>query len=301
MGIEEKKKHLGCNKAPDDARDFILRSPKWMPETLEYVDYTDQMLPVKDQGDELTCVGFAASAMKEWQERMELGGKELKLSPRFVYEHARKIDDIPDEMGGTNLRSAMKILRKQGICTEELWPYTGEASENIYSEADKYRIASYGKIPSIMDKRSALITNGPFVVGVEVFDTWYSAEVEEKGVIPDVNGDENMGGHAICVVGYDDKNRLFKFRNSWSERWGDGGYGYIPYDYMEKHSWDAWTSVDITVPYIPKDKKDTDEEEGLKEIVKEMMRDLIAEQTPELTSDASITEIIIRISSTEEE
>ena len=41
-----------------------------------------------------------------------------------------------------------------------------------------------------------------------------------------------LGGHAIVIVGYDEEKRLFTFRNSWGEDWGDKGYGYLPYDYV---------------------------------------------------------------------
>ncbi len=37
-------------------------------------------------------------------------------------------------------------------------------------------------------------------------------------------------GHAVAIVGYNDKGFLVK--NSWgTDRWGDGGYGWISYDY----------------------------------------------------------------------
>jgi C1A family cysteine protease len=44
--------------------------------------------------------------------------------------------------------------------------------------------------------------------------------------------DPRGGGHAICLVGYDDSKRLFTFRNSWGESRGDKGYGILPYAYV---------------------------------------------------------------------
>ncbi|CAF1461385.1 unnamed protein product [Rotaria sordida] len=37
----------------------------------------------------------------------------------------------------------------------------------------------------------------------------------------------------MLAVGYSDKWRVFIVRNSWGTKWGNNGYVYIPYDYME--------------------------------------------------------------------
>jgi C1A family cysteine protease len=55
------------------------------------------------------------------------------------------------------------------------------------------------------------------------------------------------GGHAICFVGYDSKKKLIKFKNSWGTNWGDNGYGYLPYNYINDFCWDAWAVKDINV------------------------------------------------------
>jgi Papain family cysteine protease len=44
------------------------------------------------------------------------------------------------------------------------------------------------------------------------------------------------GWHAIPVCGYDDVTSRFEFKNSWSPYWGNGGYGTIPYEYVETYS-----------------------------------------------------------------
>jgi C1A family cysteine protease len=60
-------------------------------------------------------------------------------------------------------------------------------------------------------------------------------------VIPDPKPDDSVvGGHAICIVGYDDRKRLFKFENSWGPHWGDHGYGFVSYGYMDAHGAGAW-------------------------------------------------------------
>ena len=72
--------------------------------------------------------------------------------------------------------------------------------------------------------------------------------VDDTGVIPyPANPDEMLGGHAVCAVGYDDSKQLVKFKNSWSFAWGQNGYGYLPYKYIDDFMWDSWIAKDIAV------------------------------------------------------
>ena len=54
------------------------------------------------------------------------------------------------------------------------------------------------------------------------------------------------GGHAVMSVGYDDGKKIkgaglnapetkgaLMIRNSWGGGWGEKGYGWLPYDYVE--------------------------------------------------------------------
>jgi hypothetical protein len=276
MELDEMKKRLGCIRAPEDQRDFVFRSTRrlYLPQS---VDYTNEMTPVEDQGSEGSCVGFACGAMKEWQEKKDWS-RPIDLSSRFIYEKARKIDNFPDTQDGTDIRSAMKVLRGDGVCTEECWPYvpqnSGQPCEGAESEAAKYKISTFTAIPGIQDMKIAIVNNGPFVIGIVVFDSWYANNVHLTGDIQMptaeevsiINDNPNaFGGHAICIVGYDDVTQRFKFKNSWGTDWGNDGYGTIPYDYLKDYGWDAWTTIDVVSPDIPQPKplKIGDEVTGL--------------------------------------
>jgi len=65
-----------------------------------------------------------------------------------------------------------------------------------------------------------------------------------------------VGGHAVVAVGYDDNMKIkntnpgdvettgaFLIRNSWGTRWGDGGYGWLPYDYVLRRLAVDWWSL----------------------------------------------------------
>lgn len=240
---------LGCLKDKKDLRDIpmgLVLPPIKVP---TQVDYSDVMTAVRDQGDEGTCVAFASVVgMKEYQDAKEYR-KTIKLSPRYLYNLCKANDGIPDEEG-TYPRVAMKMLLKHGVSPESYWPYRPHQEDACRPGADKaariYMIKAYARLNSVQDMKRSLVVNGPFLVGVDVFASWFTDKVSKTGVIPMPGShDELQGGHAICIVGYDDSKKLFKFKNSWSRGWGDKGYGYIRYEYISRYCSDAWSGTDL--------------------------------------------------------
>ena len=49
------------------------------------------------------------------------------------------------------------------------------------------------------------------------------------------------GGHAMTVVGYDDRKQAIKVINSYGAAWGDGGFGWIAYDTFLRDAKEAYT------------------------------------------------------------
>lgn len=240
---------LGCKKDPKDLRDIamgLVLPPIPIPKSF---DYTPYMSPVRDQGNEGTCVAFASVVgVKEYEDSKEYK-KLIELSPRFVYSLCKKFDGAPDEEG-TYPRVAMKVLLNYGVCPESFWPYNPHQKNQPKKEADssakKYRIKAYARLKTIMEMKRSLVVNGPFLAGVKVFESWFDKKVQKTGLIPmPKRNEELMGGHAICIVGFDDTNGLFKFKNSWSVKWADKGYGYLYYDYIKQYCSDAWSATDL--------------------------------------------------------
>jgi len=240
---------LGCVKDKVDDRDYLMRVYLPVIKIPKAIDYTPKLSPVRDQGDEGTCVSFAsASGMKEYQELIDYE-KLVELSPRFVYSECKKIDGMPKEEG-TTIRAAMQVLENKGVCQEKFWPYLPhqktKARKGAIDNAKKFRIMTYARILDLNELRLSLASNGPCVIGVEVFGGMMNTKT---GIVPMPEKNESsLGGHAICPVGYDDKKKVIKFKNSWSGEWGRKGYGFLPYAYVERYMIDAWSSVDIDDP-----------------------------------------------------
>jgi len=223
-------------------------------------DWTPYMSPVKDQGRLGSCVGFAVTAMKEYQEQKEhmqevlLEGKDYTrkedhydLSEAWVYWKSKTIDPWPDQEG-TSIRCAMRVLHKIGIPCEAGWEYDdrfkGKPKGWAKLIAKWGLIDSYWRVEGIEDLKVAL-DDQPVVIGIACFEEIFNPK---NGVVNyPANPDNLLGGHAVCAVGYDEGTQLVKFKNSWSTGWGDEGYGYLPYNYINDYMWDAWVAKDMKV------------------------------------------------------
>jgi len=255
---------LNLLKDDIDDRDRILNSRKYLIESnvVKEIDHSQNMSPVKNQGKLGSCVSFAVTALKEWQEKKEyvfekyILGKDKKrndneeydFSEQWLYYNCKKIDAWPNEEG-TSIRYAMKVLKSIGIPVEEGWRYNdidkGKPESWATLVARWNKISSYSRITDINLLKNALL-DSPVPIGIGVFREMF--EPGDSGIVNDPLDRNTMyGGHAICAVGFSDRTELVKFKNSWGTDWGDGGYGYISYKYINDFMWDAWIAEDLRV------------------------------------------------------
>jgi C1A family cysteine protease len=217
-----------------------------LPNTL---DYTSEMNPVRSVGSEGSVLGFAMADAMEYQIRKHLGKKVL-ISPRFIYNGAREIGHRTDDAGAF-FEDGLQLLRRTGAVTEEIWPYrAGEYRAKPPADIEKaehYKITDSILLKNTAEIKAALRRYGPVVIGIPVYDPAWSTS---SGIISmPTSKDSPGGGHAVCVVGFDDGKKTLKFKNSWGADWGDKGYGYLPYEYIDKYLSEAWAlSMEPTKP-----------------------------------------------------
>ena len=128
-----------------------------------------------------------------------------------------------------------------GDCCETGWdfvPALDRASQGVGLEADlpyapdalckaispKWRLSSWQTALSAEDRRYAVV-HGPVIAGMRVFDDF---RYYKKGIYEHATGDE-VGLHAVCVIGYDDEASCWIVKNSWSAAWGEDGFCRIAY------------------------------------------------------------------------
>lgn len=200
------------------------------------VDLRKSMPPIYDQGNLGSCTANAIGATDHY--RMIIDKKIAFMPSRlFIYYNERAIEGTIDKDSGASLRDGIKTLAKQGVCPEAMWPYNVPAfkdkpSQICYTEALKHQAIKYQRIngTSLTSLKYCLQKGNPIVFGFNVYESFYS--IGKNGIMPLPKSNEVCdGGHAVVIVGYDDKNKMFVVRNSWGSSWGDNGYFYMPYSF----------------------------------------------------------------------
>ncbi len=222
----------------------------------------NRMPPVRNQGGRGTCVAFAGVALREY-----LLADRVALSEQFLYWACKELDGDPAP--GTYIHTAMTAFAEYGVCPAPVWPYNSHPSDvegqgpppqGAREAASSYRLPSARTVESGLVLHYKHVLAGkdgkggmPIVIGTLVFDSWYqSAETNRTGKITlPFPGEEPVGGHAWCVVGYVDDEAVpgggyFVVRNSWGAEWGSDspeapGHALMPYAYVERCADEAYT------------------------------------------------------------
>jgi C1A family cysteine protease len=227
------------------------------------VDLTAWCSPIEDQGSLGSCTANAGVGLIEYYERRAFN-EHLDASRIFLYKVTRKLLHWAGDTGAW-LRTTMKAMVLFGIPPEEYYPYDISKFDNepdafCYAFAQNYQSIKYYRLDTVNlapDQLLARIKNFlaagfPSMFGFTVYNFG-----NEKGEFefPGPN-DRVQGGHAIVAVGYDDNRKIgkdkgaLKIRNSWGTAWGEGGYGWLPYAYVEAGLADDFWSL-LRAAYVP--------------------------------------------------
>jgi hypothetical protein len=220
------------------------------------VDYTAEMGPVRDQGQENSSVGFAVAAALEYQV-WKISKKRVTISPRYIYYEARlKLGTGKLADSGAVLRDAIEVVATRGAVAEDVWPFRqGEVNAKPPMKvevAERYRITRYQLLRNVPELKAALLRTGPVVGGFLAYGETFGGDNSGLAAMPKP-GEVSFGSHAVCFVGFDDRTQRLKFKNSWTAKWGENGYGYLPYEYANRFLSEAWEIMVADPKDGPKD------------------------------------------------
>lgn len=210
------------------------------------MDLRAELGPVRDQGDRGTCLAFSVTALHEFAGRP--AEDYADLSEEGLYWGCKQQDG--DWQQGTTFESARDALDNWGQPKAEDWPYDGTRDDSeeyappagALGSTDWFR-AELGSVGRELHRLKEFLSERTIVaIGLGITGDFSTTP---DGRIPE-DSDPVAGLHAIVLVGYSDQEGAFIFRNSWGDEWGDEGYGYLPYQYVEAHISDAWVIESLT-------------------------------------------------------
>ncbi len=207
--------------------------------------YVDCEVPILDQGSEGACTGYGLATVVHYLlRRRAVMPDHTEVSPRMLYEMARRYDEWPGEdYDGSSARGAMKGWHKHGVCTDTDWPSEpgrrhGGLNEARVSAARKRPLGAYFRVNhrDLVAMHAAIAEVGILYATATVHAGW--EKVDANGDIPFES--TPLGGHAFAIVAYDVAG--FWIQNSWGPGWGVRGFARMSYDDWLANGTDVWVA-----------------------------------------------------------
>lgn len=252
--------------APGNQVTIPLKDASLLPRS---VDHSANMPPVGDQGSQGSCtawaVGYYYKSYQEWLEHgWSLADPSRQFSPAFIYNQINGGHDYGSWFG-----DAFQLLCEQGGASMALAPYnagdcTSWPSEAAYDSALPYRCQqwhwfSVSDDAGILAVKQRLDSGDNVVIGLQVYANYDNINSHDTTYcVSEISG-ESRGGHANCIVGYDDDKvtsdgpGAFRVVNSWGPGWGNGGYYWFSYQALKDYrtSYQSAFYSDDRIGYSP--------------------------------------------------
>lgn len=219
-----------------------------------------QFVPkIEDQGGYGTCVGWSSAYYGRtilWARLENITDQKIitggTFSPAFTYLQANVENDYNCQ-GGAFIGKALDAMTEKGVPYFKDFNVMCETKipENILAQAKEHKIKDYTRIfgsdesdeIKIDGVKRSLLNGNPVIIGFKIENSFFSAKNVYE---PDNLGTE--GGHAMCVISYDDDKYggAFEVVNSWGPSWGNEGYMWIRYADFPKYTRYAFEMIPET-------------------------------------------------------
>ena len=231
-------RNYGWRPDVPDHRDLRFNHLKAQVVAPDAVDLRPKMPAVYDQSELGSCTANSTGGAFQY-DQIKLGQPNWVPSRLMIYYLERKIEGTINEDAGAQIRDGIKVLAKYGVAPETAWPYDITKfkkcpTAKVMKLASFHQALTYARVDQTQEALEQTLAQGfPICFGFAVYASFESAQVAKTGMVPMPKPDEkDLGGHAVLIVGYDRKRKLFIVRNSWGSGWGDKGYFYMPYQYV---------------------------------------------------------------------
>lgn len=215
-----------------------------LPEKFSLLQYAPKRL---NQGQQGSCVAWASAYAARTILEAQRTGRDpnsVKFSPSFMYN---QISLDKRTCQGSYIKLAMDNMMGIGAVPFNDFRYdestcSTEPSRQLKAEAQAYKIRGFQRLTEedntyaareMLSIKQNLAKGSPVIIGMMVGGS-FMQNMKNREVWVPTNSDysqRGFGGHAMCVIGYDDykDGGAFQIMNSWGEDWGVKGIAWVRY------------------------------------------------------------------------
>ncbi len=199
----------------------------------------------RHQGQQASSVGWAVSYAARTILEAHMYGTDpnrLAFSPSFLYNQLAQ-----GKCRAVALRDALRLLQYAGDLPMAEFGYD-ERTCSIQPDsaqlrlARAYRVETFSRLtrdadqyePDLLAVKQHIAQGIPVVIGMRVGGS-FIYQMRGQALWKPTQSDYHLrdfAGHAMCVIGYDDRRYggAFLIMNSWGRDWGDEGYTWVRYE-----------------------------------------------------------------------
>ena len=208
-----------------------------------------------NQGQQGSCVAWSCAYASQTILTAAATGQDpnqIVFSPSYLYNQIRL-----EGCQGSYLQRAMEAMKANGGMPLSQYPYNDQDCEKEPSSSDVQRgrenvIHGFTRITngdnineiSVRGIKEHLAKNAPVAIGMMVGQSFMQDMMGQELWTPQGMDESQMGmgGHAMSVIGYDDRKfgGAFQIMNSWGPEWGKNGVGWIRYSDFKTYVREAY-------------------------------------------------------------
>ncbi|WP_346237082.1 C1 family peptidase [Niabella insulamsoli] len=209
-----------------------------------------------DQGAQGSCVAWSSAYAAQTILTAAATGNDpnsIAFSPSYLYNQIR----LGNDCQGSYIQKAMEAMKVNGGVAISQFPYTDQSCSNTpggatiqmgrqntihgftrLTEGDNLNQISVRAVKEHLSKDAPVVigmmVGESFMQGMMGKDLWQPQGIDQSQV--------GMGGHAMCVIGYDDRKYggAFQIMNSWSPQWGNNGIAWVRYRDFKQYVREAY-------------------------------------------------------------
>lgn len=223
-----------------------------LPEAVSLLRFAPQR---ENQGSQGSCVAWSCAYGAQTILTAAATGEDpnsIRFSPSYLYNQIRL-----EGCQGSYIQRAMESMQKNGGVPLSQYPYDDQDCERLPDNTDKQigrqhvihgftRITNGDNVDeiSIRGIKEHLSKDAPVAIGMMVGQS-FMQDMMGKDLWQPSGMDRSqmgMGGHAMCVIGYDDVKYggAFQIMNSWGADWGNNGVAWVRYGDFKKYVREAY-------------------------------------------------------------